>query len=200
MFQELLFPLLVLLFLVFAIAGPILLYRGLKRLADPVSPALPLLISILVFVLYGWIQASGFLKDAGVVAGTLAVFTLMFFLVTLAIVTAYSFFSRPVSDRDPWLVFALLAFIGNCIFFLTTMGHVRVGMSLPLLGSRMPGSGDLIDLAITALNAGDIVYAFDSLVYSSALAFALYLNIFVLSAGYFWVLSILPAPASGQKK
>lgn len=195
MVQELILPLLCILFLFFVIAGPVLLYRGLKRLADPVPPALPLLISGLVIVLWGWIQVSGILKDAGVVAGTLAVFTLMFFLVTLAIVTAYSFFSRPVSDGGPWLAFALLAFIGNCMFFLTTMGHYRVGMPLPDLGSRVPGSGNLLDLAITALNVGDIAYAFDSPVYSPALAFALYLNVFVLSAGYFWVLSMLPAPA-----
>lgn len=200
MLQELLFPLLVLLFLAFAFAGPLLLYHGLKRLADPVHPALPLLLSGLVMVLWGWIQVSMLLKDAGVVAGTLAVFTLMFLLVTLAIVTAYSFFCRPLSAGDPWLAFSLLAFIGNSMFFLTTMGHLRVGMSLPPLGSRMPGAGNLLDFAITALDAGDIVYAFDSSLYSFALGFALYLNVFVLSAGYFWVLGMVPAPASEQKR
>jgi len=200
MYEDLIFPLLVLIFVLFVIAGPVLLYNGFLKLASPVPLYLPVLITVLCFLLLTGIQVSGVLNNAGVVAGTLAVFSLMFFIVTLAVVTPYCYFGRTGKTGDPWISFSLLAFMGNCLFFFTTMGHAFEGRPLPLFGSRMPGSGNLLDAAISALDLGDFVYAFHSPVYSAVLAVGLYIDVFVVSALYFGMLSLLPAPAASQEK
>ncbi|MDD1694734.1 MAG: hypothetical protein LUQ71_08420 [Methanoregula sp.] len=190
MYENLIFPLVVLLFLVFVFIVPMVLYTCLKRIANPVPRWLPVALTIADLLLLSWVLLSGVISEGDVLTGTLLIFFLMLMLVSLAVVTPYLFFGKKTSTDNPWITFSLLSFIGAALFFSTTMAELKVGMPLPVFGSRMPGSGWAVDTVISVLSLGDSVYAFDSPVYYPVLAVCLYLDVFVIAGLYYAVMSM----------
>ena len=199
MYENLIFPLVVLIFLVFVLIIPVLLYKGLKKLADPVPFWIPVGLAVATLFILAVLQQTGALLDPGAMAGTLLMFALMFLLVALAVVTPYFYFERNRGTGMPWLIFSLLSFAGCCLFFSATMAESLHGMPLPLFNSRIPGSGWFLDTIISALSLNELVYAFDSPVYLIVLAICLYLDVFIIAVMYYAVLSIVP-PSGGQQE
>ncbi|MCK9630059.1 MAG: hypothetical protein M0R30_00295 [Methanoregula sp.] len=198
MYENLIFPLVVLIFLVFVLIIPVLLYRGLKKLADPVPPWIPVGLAIVTLFLLAVLQRADKVLDLGALTGTTVMFALMFLLVSLAVVTPYFYFEKKTGTDAPWLIFSLLSFVGCCLFFYTTMAELLHGMPLPLFNSRMPGSGWFLDTIISALSLNEFVYAFESPVYLIGLAICLYLDVLVIAAMYYAVLNM--ATAMSQQK
>jgi len=193
MFLDPISLLLLVLFLFFIIPGPWLLLTGLRKLADPVPLYLPVLVSGIVLLVTCGLSVSGILENAGVLAGTLGVFGIMFLMVTLAVITPYCYFRSAEKNGDPWMILSLLAFIGNFLVYFTILDAVRTDRPLPLFGSRMIGSGHLLDIVISALGVGETVYTISSPFYFVIMVAALWLDVFIISFLYFWLLSLLPA-------
>jgi hypothetical protein len=200
MFMDPISLLLIALFVAFAIAGPWLALRGMRKLADPVSVYLPVLVAVIVLIITCGLSVSGMLSSAGVLAGTLTVFSIMFLLVTLAVVTPYCWFKKPGIQGDNWLSLSLLAFIGNFMTYFTILDGVRPDRPLPFFGSRFPGSGNLIDLIVSGSGFGEIVYTVHSPVYIVFMMASLWLDVLFISAVYFGLLSVLPVPTELPKK
>jgi hypothetical protein len=125
--------LLIALFFVFAIAGPWLALTGMRKLADPVPVYLPVIIAGVVLIITCWLSSGGILYDAGVLVGTLAAFSIMFILVTLAVVTPYCWFKKPGRKGDSWLALSLLAFTGNIMTYFYHPGRREIGPSASIL-------------------------------------------------------------------
>ena len=200
MFMDPISLLLLMLFIAFAIAGPWLVLTVMRKLADPVPVFLPVLCAVVVLIITCWFSFSGILYGIGVLLGTLSVFSIMFLLVTLAVVTPYCWFWKPGIKRENWFALSLLAFIGNFMTYFTILDGVRSDRPLPFFGSRFPGSGNLLDLIVSGSGLGEAVYTVHSPWYIVLMMTALWLDVLFLSTVYLGLLSVLPAPAAGQNK
>ena len=200
MFMDPISLLLLMLFVAFAIAGPWLALTAMRKLADPVPVYLPVLVAVIVLIITCWLSVSGMLYSAGVLVGTLTVFSIMFLLVTLAVVTPYCWFRKPERNGDSWLSLALLAFIGNFLTYFTILDGVRPDRPLPFFGSRFPGSGNLLDLIVSGSGLGEAVYSVHFPCYIVLMMAALWLDVLFISAVYFGLLSVLPVPTELPKK
>ncbi len=165
----------------------------MRKLADPVPVYLPILVAVVVLIITCWISVSGMLSSAGVLVGTLTVFSIMFLLVTLAVVTPYFWFRKPERNRDSWLGLTLLAFIGNFLTYFTILDGVKPDRPLPFNGSRFPGSGNLLDLIVSGSGFGEAVYTVHSPWYIVLMMAALWLDVLFISAVYLGLLSVLPS-------
>ena len=197
MYEDLIFPLVTILFLLFIVVVPMALYTGLRKIADPVPLWLPLLLAFFVLLALGGIlQFSVFGKDS-VLAGTLAYFSLMLLLTTLAVITPYFWLGKRTGICRPWLVFSLLSFIGVALMFFTTMGEAREGGPLPQFFQMLPLTGWIFDGLAAILNIQGIVYSATLPVHTLLLAVGLYLEIFII-AGLFYVLPGVLSPAKNE--
>jgi hypothetical protein len=185
MFMDQISLILLVLFVAFAIAGPWLALKGMRKLADPVPVYLPVLVAVVVLIITSWLSFSGLLYSAGGITGTLVVFSIMFFLVTLAIVTPYCWFRKPGMTKESWLSLSLLAFIGNFMTYFTILDGVRSDRPLPFFASRFPGSGNLLDLIVSGSGFGEAIYTVHSPWYFVLMMAALWLDVLFISAMYF---------------
>jgi CDP-diglyceride synthetase len=200
MFMDPISLLLLVLFILFAIAGPWLALSGMRKLANPVPVFLPVLGAVVVLIITFWLSFSGILYGVDVLVGTLSIFSIMFLLVTLAVVIPYCWFWKPGRKREKWFTLSLLAFIGNFMTYFTILDGVRPDRPLPFFGSRFPGSGDLLDLIVSGSGLGEAVYTVHSPFYIFLMMTALWLDVLFLSTVYLGLLSVLPAPAAGQNE
>lgn len=188
----------IVLFLLFIFVIPTLIYRALKKIADPVPFWLSLLPVIPVIAIL--ILSSGLFKGQGIVENILLPFSLVFLLSTLAVIGPYPLFEKKIRAKNPWHVFALMSFVGVALFFLSTMGDSLAGMPLPLLSSKFPLSGWIFDGLAYLLHLQDLIYAFNSLVYSILWACAFYLEIFFIAFLYYAVLGWVSSCDAGGGK
>jgi len=176
----------IILFLLFIFVIPAVLYLALKKIADPVPLWLPLLLVIPVIgILY---LSSGLFKGSGLVENILLPFSLIFLLSSLAVIGPYPLFERKIGAKNPWQIFALMSFVGMALFFFSTMGDRLTGQPSPPLFSTFPLSGWIFDGLASVLHLQDVVYAFNSMVYSTLWACAFYLEIFFIAFLYYAVL------------
>lgn len=192
MYEDLIFPLVTILFLLFIVVVPMALYTGLRKIADPVPLWLPLLLAFFVLLALGGILRFGVFGKDSVLAGTLVSFSLMLLLTTLAVITPYLWFGKRTGITRPWLVFSLLSFIGVALMFFTTMGEAREGGPLPRFFLVLPLTGWIFDGLAALLNLQEIVYSGTLPVHTLLLAAGLYLEMFIIAGLYYLLMSGLP--------
>jgi len=198
MYEDLIFPLVTILFLLFIIIVPMALYTGLRKIADPVPLWLPLLLTVFVLLALGGIlQFNVFGKDS-VLVGTLVYFSLLLLLTTLAVITPYFWFGKRTGIGRPWLVFSLMSFIGVALMFFTTMGESREGGPLPQFFLILPLTGWIFDGLAAILNIQEIVYSGTLPVHTLLLAVGLYLEMFIIAGLYYVLLCGLPQAINEQ--
>ena len=191
MYEDLIFPLVLLLFVIFILIVPVLLYTGLRKIADPVPLRLPLLLAVFVLlVMAGIIQFKVF-SEPNSMAGTLVWFFLMLLLTSLAVITPYFWFGDETRIEYLWLIFSLLSFIGVVLMFLTTMGESREGGPLPQFFMLLPLTGGIIDASASFFHVEDIVYSAALPVHTLLLAAGLYIEVFVIAAMFYALLGWL---------
>ena len=192
MVEDLIFPLVMLLFVIFILIVPWLLYTGIRKIADPVPLRLPLLLAVLVLLVMGGILQFKVLGKGNSMAGTLLIFSLMLLLTSLAVITPYFWFGHKTGIDRPLLVFSLLSFIGVFLMFWTTLGESREGGPLNQFFLLLPLTGWIFDLLASHLTIGDIVYSSALPVHTLLLAVGLYLEVFVIAVIFYALLSALP--------
>jgi|WetSurMetagenome_2_1015567.scaffolds.fasta_scaffold331678_2 hypothetical protein len=192
MYEDLIFPLVIILFVLFILIVPWLLYTGLRNIADPVPLRFPLLLTVLVLLVMGGILQFHVFKEPNSVAGTITYFSLFLLLTSLAVITPYFWFGNKTGIDRPWLIFTLLSFIGVFLMFLSTMGESREGGPLNQFFLLLPLTGGILDVSANFLNVQDIVYSPALPVHTLLLAAGLYLEVFVIAAMFYTLLSVLP--------
>jgi hypothetical protein len=192
--ETLIFPLVILLFLVFIFIMPSVLYAAVRKIADPVPWWLPLLLAAGVFFVSGGILLSNLIEKENVLAGTLVMFSLILLLTTLAVITPYLWLGKKTGIARPWLSFTCLSFFAVALLFYSTMGHAYEGMPLPLFGHALPLTGWILDGLSMIFNLQEIVYSpANSIVHSLLLIFGHYLQALIMAAAYFGFMSMQPA-------
>lgn len=185
----------IILFLLFILVIPTLLYLALKKISDPVPLWLPLLPVVPVI---GILYLSGSLfKGTGLVENILLPFSLIFLLSSLAVIGPYPIFEKKIGAKNPWILFPLMSFVGVALFFFSTMGDRLAGQPSPPLFSTFPLSGWIFDGMANLLNLQDLVYAFDSHVYSILWACAFYLEVFFIAFLYYAMLGLVSSCDAG---
>ena len=192
MYEDLIFPLVLLLFVIFILLVPVLLYTGLRKIADPVPLRLPLLLAVFVLlVMAGIIQFKVF-SEPNSMAGTLVWFFLMLLLTSLAVITPYFWLGNKTRIEYLWLIFSLLSFIGVILMFVTTMGESREGGPLPQFFPLLPLTGGIIDTSASFFHVENIVYSTAFPVHTLLLAAGLYVEVFIIAAIFYVLLTVLP--------
>lgn len=197
MYENLIFPLVVLLFLFFIFIVPSLLYAGFRKIADPVPLHLPLLLAVLVLLVMGGILRSDVIGKDNVLAGTLVIFSLMLMLTSLAVITPYFWIGKKTGIDKPWLTFTLLSFIGAALMFMSTMGESREGGPLNQFFLLLPLTGWILDGTAAILNIQEIAYSAALPVHTLLLAAGLYLEVFIV-AGLYYALLAVSSPAKNE--
>ncbi len=87
--ENLIFPLVMLLFLIFILIIPSVLHAGVRKIATPVPFWLPLLLAAGVFLIAGGILGGDLIEKGNVFVGTLVIFTFILLLMSLAVITPY---------------------------------------------------------------------------------------------------------------
>jgi drug/metabolite transporter (DMT)-like permease len=192
MYEDLIFPVVMLLFVIFILIVPALLYAGLRKIANPVPLRLPLLLAVVVLLVMGGILQFHVFSEPNSMAGTLALFSLMLLLTSLAVITPYFWFGDKTGIDRPWLIFSLLSFIGVVLMFLSTMGESREGGPLPRFFPLLPLTGGILDVSASVLHVQDIVYSPAFPVHTLLIAAGLYIEVFVIVAMFYVLLSRLP--------
>jgi hypothetical protein len=192
MYEDLIFPLVMLLFVIFILIVPWLLYTGIRKIADPVPLRLPLLLGVLVLLVMGGILQFKVLGKGNPMAGTLLIFSLLLLLTSLAVITPYFWLGNKTGIGRPWLIFTLLSFIGVFLMFWTTLGESREGGPLSRFYLLLPLTGWIFDLSASLLNIGDIMYSPALPLHTLLLAAGLYLEVFVIAVMFYALLSVLP--------
>ncbi len=192
MYEDLIFPLVLLLFLIFILFVPTLLYAGLRKIADPVPRWLPLLLALFVLLGMGGILQSNLIGHVNSMGGTLVMFSLMLLLTSLAVISPYLWFGEKTGIVRPWLIFSLLSFISVVLLFWSTMGESREGGPLPRFTLLLPLTGWFLDGSAAILHIQETVYSSSlPVVHTLLLAVGLYLEVFIIAALFYAVLSML---------
>lgn len=197
MYEDLIFPLVIILFLLFIVVVPMALYTGIRRIANPVPFWLPLLLAFLVLLAMEGIFRFRVIGNDSVLAGTLVYFSLLLLLTSLAVITPYLWFGKRTGINRPWLVFSLLSFISVGLMFFTTMGESREGGPLPQFFQMLPLTGWIFDGLANLLHIQDIAYSATLTVHTLLLAIGLYLEVFII-AGLFYILPGVLSPAKNE--
>ena len=194
MYEDLIFPLVLLLFLIFILVVPVLLYKGCRKIADPIPLRLPLLsVVVILMVMLGLTQLN-VITHGNSLVGTLLVFSLMLLLTTLAVITAYIWFGKRTGIDRPWATFTLLTFIGVFLMFWSTMGESREGGPLPGFSLILPLTGWIFDGAAALLNIRDIVYSPVLPVHTLLHEIGLYMEVLIVAGLFYAVMNMLPKP------
>jgi drug/metabolite transporter (DMT)-like permease len=195
MYEDLIFPLIMVLSLLFIIIVPCLLYAGLKKIANPVPLWLPLLLAVVVLLVMGGILQFHIFTEPNSMAGTLVYFFLFLILTSLAVITPYLWIGEKNTTGRPWLILALLSFIGVIMMFWTTMGESKEGGPLPQFFPLLPLTGGILDVSASLLNSRDIVYSADLPVHTLLLAAGLYLEVFIMAT----LICVLAGMLAGER-
>jgi drug/metabolite transporter (DMT)-like permease len=193
MYEDLIFPLVMLLFLIFILIVPTILYAGLRKIADPIPRWLPLLFAVFVLLVMGGILQLNVIGHGNSMAGILVMFSLMLLLTSLAVISPYLWFAGKTGIVRPWLIFSLLSFIGVAMLFWSTLGESREGGPLPQFTLLLPLTGWFLDGSAAILHIQEIVYSSSlPVVHTLLLAVGLYLEVFIIAGLFYAVLSLLP--------
>jgi hypothetical protein len=177
------------LFVIFILVVPGLLYAGFRKFANPVPLKLPLILAVLVLLVMMGIPESGIFPEPSSIAGTLVSFALMLLLTSLAVITPFFWIGNRTGIERPWLIFSLLSFVGVVLMFLSTMGESLEGGPLPRFFLLLPLTGWILDSFATILQVQDIVYSPATPVHTLLLATGLYLEVFIIAALFYVLLS-----------
>ena len=194
MYEDLIFPLVLLLFLIFILVVPLFLYKGFRKIADPVPFWLPLFSVVIVLMVMAGLSQLNVITHGNSLVGTLLVFSLMLFLTSLAVITPYLWFGKKTRIDRPWATFTLLSFIGVFLMFWSTMGESREGGPLPGFSLILPLTGWIFDGAAAFLNIGDIVYSPVLPVHTLLHEVGLYMEVLIVAGLFYAVMSMLPKP------
>ncbi|MCK9579660.1 MAG: hypothetical protein M0Q92_04325 [Methanoregula sp.] len=189
MYENLIFPLVVILFLIFIIIVPWLLCKAIRKIASPVPSWFPLPAAVVVLLVMGGTLQFKVIDKANVLVGTLVMFSFMLLLITLAVITPYLWFGKKTEITRPWLAFSLLTFIGAALMFYSTMGHSFEGRPLPPFTPALPLAGWFLDGLAAIFNLQEIVYSPALPVHTLLTAFGIYLQALIIAAVYFGLLS-----------
>jgi hypothetical protein len=193
-YENLIFPLVILLFIIFILVVPSVLYAGFRKIRDPVPSWLPLLsVGIVLLVLAGLIQLN-VISHGNSMIGTLLIFSLMLLLTTLAVISSYLLFGKKAGIDRPWATFSLLSFISVFLLFWSTMGESREGGPLPMFFLLLPLTGWIIDGAAAVLHIQDIVYSPALPVHTLLQVLGLYLEVFIIAGLFYALMSLSPKP------
>jgi hypothetical protein len=189
-YENLILPLVIILFLLFILVVPSVLYRAIRKIADPVSVWMPVLLAGVVLLVMAGILRFNLIARDNTLAGTLVIFSLILFLTSLGIITPYLWFGKKTGIDRPWLIFSCLSFFGVASMFYTTMGHSYEGQPLSPFGQLLPLTGWILDSLAALFNLQEIVYSALLPVHTILLAFGLYLQILIIATVYFGLLSL----------
>jgi len=181
-----------LLFVIFILIVPALLYAGFRKFKNPVPLRLLLILAVLDLLVMMGIFESGIFPEPGSMAGTLVSFALMLLLTSLAVITPFFWIGNRTGIERPWLIFTLLSFVGVVLMFISTMGESLEGGPLPRFFLLLPLTGWILDGFAAILQVQDIVYSPATLVHTFLLAVGLYLEVFIIAALFYVLLSGLP--------
>jgi hypothetical protein len=181
-----------LLFVIFILIVPALLYAGFRKLANPVPLHLPLILAFLVLLVMAGILMFRIFPEPSSMAGTLVSFALMLLLTSLAVITPFFWIGNRTGIDRPWFIFSLLSFIGVGLMFLSTMGESREGGPLPQFFLLLPLTGWILDGFAAILHVQEIVYAPGLQIHTLLLAVGLYLEVFIIAGLFYALLSVLP--------
>ncbi len=195
MYENLIFLLVVLLFLIFILFIPWMLYTAIRKIVNPAPFWLPVLLAGVVLLVMAGILRFNVIARDNTLAGTLVIFSLILFLTSLGIITPYLWFGKKTGIDRPWLIFSCLSFIGVALMFYTTMGHSYEGQPLSPFGPLLPLTGWILDGLAALLNLQEIVYSPLLPVHTILIALGLYLQILIIAAVYFGLLSLQPVRA-----
>jgi hypothetical protein len=192
MYENLIFPLVVILFLIFIIIVPWLLCKAIRKIASPVPSWFPLPAAVVVLLVMGGTLQFKVIDKANVLVGTLVMFSFMLLLITLAVITPYLWFGKKTGIVRPWLTFSLLSFIGAALMFYSTMGESLEGGPLPHFSPALPFTGWILDGLASVLHIQEIVYSSALPVHTLLRTFGLYFQALIIAAVYFGLLSLQP--------
>jgi hypothetical protein len=188
-YENLVFPLVILLFLIFILIVPAVLYAAIRKIAHTAPYRLPLLLAAAVLLVMAGILRFRVIDKGNVLAGTLVMFSLMLFLTSLAVITPYLWFGKKTGIDRPWLIFSILSFFGVALLFYSTLGESREGGPLPPFSPVLPLTGWILDGLAALFHDQEIVYSPGYPVHTLLLALGLYLQVFIIAAAYFGLLS-----------
>lgn len=188
----------IILFILFIFVMPVLIWKMLNRITDPVPLYLPVILSGLALLTLTGVRLSGIVNDNDIFTGTVVTFILLLLLADLAVIAPYPYFRKKIGLERPWQVFTLLAFVGGGLLFYTTAGEMRYGMPMPPFSAPLPLTGWILDGTASILGMQDAVYAFGSPVYPLLEAAGLYLEILVLAVLYYWILGLTAKPKDAK--
>jgi len=186
--ETLFFILLVIIVLAFLLAVPALLYAGLKKIASPVPLWLPLILSGIVLAVS---VQPGVINTGDVLAGSLVMATIMLLVISLAVISPFPPFEKRIAI-DSGAVFPLLSLAGAYLLFLASLGESLEGGPLPWFSPLLPLTGWILDGAAAVFHVQDIVYAPGLPIHTILLAVGLYLEVFIIAALFYALLSVLP--------
>jgi hypothetical protein len=190
MHENLILPAVLVLVIIFIIAGPAVCYLALRKIADPVPSWLPLALAALVLLVMGGILWSGVIGATNTLTSVLVIYSLMFLLLSLAIATPYIRFKKRTGIDRPWLIFSLLSIISIALVFFSTMGEHRTGELLPPFSPDILLTGWILDGLAGIFGIQEIVYSPALPVHTLLYTLGICLQAFIIAAVYFALMSI----------
>jgi hypothetical protein len=188
--ENLIFPAVLVLVIIFVIAGPAACYLALRKIADPVPSWLPLALAALVLVTMGGFLWSGVIGESNTLTSVLVIYSLTFLLISLAIATPYLWFKNKTGIDRPWLIFSLLSIISIALVVFSTMGEHRIGESLPPFSPDLILTGWILDGLAWIFSLQEIVYSPALPVHTLLYTLGISLQAFIIAAVYFALMSI----------
>ena len=197
MYSGVFYILLAVITLIFIFAVPVLLYLGLRKIANPVPLWLPLFISGLVVLVLAGILQAGIFNNTDPLVTTLLLATIMLLVMTLAVISPFPYFEKKIRIDPLMIVFPLISLVGVYLLFLASMGESKQGGPLSSFSLLLPITGWLFDGAATLLHGGDVVYS-SPLLHTVILAIGYYFEVFILAGVFYLVMSLMPE--AGNRK
>jgi len=174
MYEELIYPAAFL----FLTIIPLLMYMGLKKIADPVPVWLPASLALATFGLLVLVKNLASFNGQA----TLDIL-LLFLLMALAVITPYSVFEKKIGVPTPALFFFLVYFIALFFSLMIFLHEGYEGRPYDHYSTILPFFyvGAALDSVIQFLNCGDAVYSFGSRIYDDIEIAGLYLEVIIVS-------------------
>lgn len=190
MYENLIFPAVLVLVIIFIIAGPSACYLALRKIADPVPYWHPLALTALVQVAMGGLLWSGVIGESTTLSSVLVIYSLTFLLLSLAIATPYLWFKKKTGIDRPWLIFSLLSIISIALVFFSTMGEHPTGELLPPFSPDLLLTGWIFDGIAWIFSLQEIVYSPALPVHTLLYTLGLYIQTFIIAAVYFSFINV----------
>lgn len=190
MYENLIFPAVLVLVIFFIIAGPAACYLALRKIANPVPSWLPLVLAALVLLVMGGLLWSGVIGESNTLTSVLVIYSLTCLLLSLAIVTPYLWLKNKTRIDRPWLIFSLLSIISIALVFFSTMGEHRTGELLPPFSPDLLLTGWILDGFTGIFGLQQIVYSPALPVHTLLYTLGLYMQAFIIAAVYFSFMNV----------